>query len=60
MILIDFQMCDEMSKAHPEFRLPWEILWEVTEATHGLWNITSLYCSPRSAVYQPCGPGQVS
>lgn len=34
-------MCDEMLKAHPEFMLPWEIIWGVTEEEHRLWNTTS-------------------
>lgn len=60
MILIDFQMRDEKLEAHQEFMLPREIIWEVTQDMHGLWNITRLDCLPRSVVYQPCGPGQVS
>ena len=39
MILIDFQKCDEMLNTHPEFMLPWEIIWEVTQDMHALWNI---------------------
>lgn len=35
-------MRDEMLKAHPEFTFLWEIIWEVTEDIHGLWEITSL------------------
>lgn len=44
-------MCDEMSKVYLEFRLSWEILWEVIEVTYGFWNIISLYCSFRLVVY---------
>lgn len=53
-------MRDEKLEAHQEFMLPREIIWEVTQDMHGLWNITRLDCLPRSVVYQPCGPGQVS
>lgn len=35
-------MSDEMLKAHPEFTFLWEIIWEVTEDIHGLWEITRL------------------
>lgn len=33
---------DEMLKARPEFTLLWEIIWEVTEDIHGLWEISNL------------------
>lgn len=44
-----------MLKTHPEFTLLWEMIWEVAEHMHGLWDITSLVSELLAL-----GPGRVS